>query len=142
MTIYLAVVSYIAMVVAGLVISLIFQALGWVPQRRSFNFADAAPTWNYTTVLNILFLLVVVILGYRFLRTGGLAMLREMETMPSEDQIRDPVCGMVVDPATALRLQQDEQTYWFCSEGCRDEFQRQPERYRKPPAAPEPAHRH
>src|SRR5919204_765289 len=71
---YLAVVSYLAMALAGFLISLAFQALGWVPQRHPFNFAEAAPTWNYTTVLNILFLILVAVLAVRFLRTGGPAM--------------------------------------------------------------------
>jgi YHS domain-containing protein len=130
MTIYLAVVSYVAMAAAGLVISLAFQALGWVPQRHPFNFAEAAPTWNYTTFLNIVFLVLVAVLGVRFLRTGGPAMLRDMAEMPSEEQVRDPVCHMAVDPATATqRLQHGGKTYYFCSAGCRTAFQREPERY-------------
>jgi uncharacterized membrane protein YraQ (UPF0718 family) len=75
---YLAVVSYLAIAVAGLLISLAFRALGWVPARHAFNFAQAAPTWNYTTFLNVLFLVVVAGLLARFLRTGGRQMLRMM----------------------------------------------------------------
>ena len=36
--------------------------------------------WNYTSVLNILFLVLAAILVIRFLRTGGLPMLRMMNT--------------------------------------------------------------
>src|SRR5438132_2525790 len=79
---YLAVVSYLAMALAGLLISLGFQALGWVPVRHAFNFAEAAPTWNYTSFLNVLFLIVVVLLVIRFLRTGGLQMLQMMDRAP------------------------------------------------------------
>jgi hypothetical protein len=81
--IYLAVVSYLAMALAGFLISLAFQALGWVPARHAFNFAEAAPTWNYTTFLNLLFLIVVTVLLIRFLRTGGPQMLRMMDSHPS-----------------------------------------------------------
>jgi uncharacterized membrane protein YraQ (UPF0718 family) len=81
--IYLAVVSYLAMALAGFLISLAFQALGWVPARHAFNFAQAAPTWNYTTFLNLLFLIVVAVLLIRFLRTGGPQMLRMMDSPPS-----------------------------------------------------------
>src|SRR2546421_9894211 len=80
--IYLAVVSYLAMALAGFLISLAFQALGWVPVRHAFNFAEAAPTWNYTTFLNILFLIVVAVLLVRFLRRDGVEMLRTMNTPP------------------------------------------------------------
>lgn len=75
-------VSYLAMALAGLLVSLAFKALGWVPVRRAFDFADAAPSWNYTTVLNIVFLALVLLLVLRFLRTGGVRMLRMMSSAP------------------------------------------------------------
>jgi uncharacterized membrane protein YraQ (UPF0718 family) len=86
---YLAVVSYLAMALAGFLISLAFQALGWVPARHAFNFAQAAPTWNYTTFLNVIFLIVVAVLLIRFLRTGGVQMLRMMNMPhgPSEGEM-------------------------------------------------------
>ena len=37
----------------------------------------------------------------------------------------DPVCGMEVDPETALSLKQGDAVYFFCSSHCRDKF-RQP----------------
>jgi uncharacterized membrane protein YraQ (UPF0718 family) len=80
---YLAVVSYMAMALSGFLISLAFQALGWVPVRHPFNFAEAAPTWNYTTFLNMAFIVLVAVLVIRFLRTGGVQMLRMMDGPPS-----------------------------------------------------------
>jgi uncharacterized membrane protein YraQ (UPF0718 family) len=80
---YLAVVSYLAMALSGFLISLAFQALGWVPVRHPFNFAEAAPTWNYTTFLNMAFIVLVAVLVIRFLRTGGVQMLRMMDGPPS-----------------------------------------------------------
>jgi uncharacterized membrane protein YraQ (UPF0718 family) len=79
---YLAVVSYLAMALSGFLISLAFQALGWVPVRHTFNFAEAAPTWNYTTFLNLAFIVVVAVLVIRFLRTGGVQMVRMMDSPP------------------------------------------------------------
>jgi Cu+-exporting ATPase len=35
---------------------------------------------------------------------------------------KDPMCGMTVDPATALRAERDGKTFYFCSEGCRAKF--------------------
>jgi xanthine dehydrogenase accessory factor len=43
--------------------------------------------------------------------------------------VTDPVCGMPVDPLTSTRTSTyDGQTYWFCSEGCKAEFEKDPER--------------
>lgn len=39
-------------------------------------------SWNYTTWLNIAFLLLAAVLLVRFLRTGGLSMLRMMGGSP------------------------------------------------------------
>jgi Cu+-exporting ATPase len=36
---------------------------------------------------------------------------------------RDPVCGMTVVKNTALRIERDDATYFFCSEGCRRKFE-------------------
>src|SRR6516162_1710520 len=43
----------------------------------------------------------------------------------------DPVCGMDVDPAAAAgaSVQDEGQTYWFCSPQCRERFVANPERY-------------
>jgi YHS domain-containing protein len=41
----------------------------------------------------------------------------------------DPVCGMTVDPASAPSGEHRGRTYYFCSETCRQRFQREPERY-------------
>jgi Cu+-exporting ATPase len=35
---------------------------------------------------------------------------------------KDPVCGMTVDPATALHAERDGKTFHFCSEHCRAKF--------------------
>ncbi len=44
--------------------------------------------------------------------------------------VRDPVCGMDIDPATAVGSQEYAgQTYYFCSQGCLERFREDPERY-------------
>ena len=35
---------------------------------------------------------------------------------------KDPICGMEVDEKTALRLEHEGETYYFCSPSCRDRF--------------------
>src|SRR5688572_12264912 len=45
----------------------------------------------------------------------------------------DPVCGMTVDPATALhRAQHGGMDHFFCSDGCRAKFVADPARYLQP----------
>ncbi|HEV2012354.1 MAG TPA: permease [Candidatus Dormibacteraeota bacterium] len=79
---YLLLVSYAAMALAGLAIGLLFQAIGIVPNHHHVVALQATPSFNYTTVLNVIFLAVMALLGWRFLRTGGLDMLRMMDGPP------------------------------------------------------------
>src|SRR3954452_14076755 len=54
--------------------------------------------------------------------------------------VRDPVCGMNVDPATAQhRAEHAGETYLFCSAKCRERFVAEPARYLAPaPVQPPP----
>ena len=71
---------YVTMVAAGFVVELLFGALGLVPTGpRSAKVVEAHVAWNYTTVLNIIFLALAALLLWRFFRTRGLAMLRMMD---------------------------------------------------------------
>ena len=85
MAAFLFVTFTIAMAGAALVVELIFGALGLVPAERSARVAEAEIMWNYTTFLNIAFLVLAALLVWRFLRTGGPAMLRMMNAPPSEE---------------------------------------------------------
>ena len=54
--------------------------------------------------------------------------------------VKDPVCGMTVDPATSRhRFQHGGTTYHFCSAGCQTKFEADPAKYLAPRAAPVPA---
>ena len=45
---------------------------------------------------------------------------------------RDPVCGMMVNEATAaFQSQYNGKTYYFCKIGCMVAFDKNPERYMK-----------
>jgi len=81
---FLLVTFYAAMVGAALVVEVAFQAAGLVPEERNAKIVEASVTWNYTTVLNIIFLAIAAVLVWRFVRTGGLPMLRMMEKPMSE----------------------------------------------------------
>jgi hypothetical protein len=74
---------YAAMVAAGLVVELLFGAVGLVPDERAAKVVEASVTWNYTTILNFVFLTLAAVLVVRFLRTGGPAMLKMMGGPPA-----------------------------------------------------------
>src|SRR5262245_55076429 len=45
-------------------------------------------------------------------------------------KVRDPVCGMMIDPARAAgKFDYQGQTYYFCNPGCLKKFQADPESY-------------
>jgi uncharacterized membrane protein YraQ (UPF0718 family) len=75
---------YASMVAAGYVIEFAFQPLGLVPTTRHANIGQTAPSWNYTTWLNIVFLLLAATLLWRFFTTGGRAMLAMMGGGPDD----------------------------------------------------------
>jgi hypothetical protein len=78
MSLFLLGTFYLTMAAAGLMVDLVFEALGLVPQTRDAKVVEASFTWNYTTVLNIVFLILAGLLIVRFLRTKGPEMLRMM----------------------------------------------------------------
>ncbi len=80
---FLLLTFYAAMVAAGLVVELVFGAVGLVPAERAAKVVEASVTWNYTTVLNLVFLAVAAVLVARFVRTGGAPMLRMMGGPPA-----------------------------------------------------------
>ena len=83
MSLYLLGASYVAMVLAGFIIGELFQLLGLVPAHHFITAFQAPPSWNYTTFLNLAALAVAAVLGWRFLTTGGPAMLRAMNAAPT-----------------------------------------------------------
>ncbi len=121
---YLFAVSYATMVLAGLVVGAAFSVTGATPTNRDITVFDTTVSWDYNTWLDIVLLAVAAALAVRFLTTGGLAMLAEMEAPPEEQgPTRDPVCGMAVDPEkTSHHLEHDGVTHHFCSAGCRAAF--------------------
>jgi P-type Cu+ transporter len=52
------------------------------------------------------------------------------------NQVKDPVCGMNVDPHTAKHhTEHNSHTFYFCSDGCRTKFTADPARYLDPASA-------
>jgi uncharacterized membrane protein YraQ (UPF0718 family) len=82
MTLVLLGTFYAAMVGAGYLVELLFGVTGLTPTQRSARVMEEGIAWNYTTWLNIAFLLLAALLIARFVRTGGVPMLRMMGGAP------------------------------------------------------------
>jgi len=74
--------------IAGYVVELLFGGLGLVPDRAGAHLPDEGISWNYTTWLNIVFLVLAVALVVRFVRSGGVPMLRMMGGNPDGEHHR------------------------------------------------------
>ena len=73
---------YAAMVIAGYLVEIIFGALGLIPTARNAKLVEASIQWNYTTILNLIFLAIAGFLIYRFITTCGRSMLKAMNKAP------------------------------------------------------------
>jgi hypothetical protein len=88
MAVILFVTFYVAMAVAALIVEAVFAALGLVPAEREAQVVEASITWNYTTWLNIVFLVLAALLLWRFLKTGGPHMLHMMNRPAENSSLR------------------------------------------------------
>jgi uncharacterized membrane protein YraQ (UPF0718 family)/YHS domain-containing protein len=99
---------FATMVIAALAVDGLFGSLGLIPTARpSREDIFGAVELDYKLVLNLLGLIVFAALFHLTVRRGA----------------TDPVCGMKVDRARAVRAQSGGQTRYFCSEHCREEFE-------------------
>ncbi|HKN89912.1 MAG TPA: permease [Acidimicrobiia bacterium] len=118
----LVLVFYAVMAVAGLITEGIFAALGAVPKSRPHEIATTHFAWNYTTVLNVVFLGVFGVLYWLYRhrdRLGG-----------GQGYALDPVCGMQVRTADApATARHGGRQYWFCADRCRERFEASPARF-------------
>jgi hypothetical protein len=81
-------IFYATMVLAGYLVEFLFGGLGLIPAERAAKVTDTGIQWNYTTVLNIIFLVLAAALLLRFFRTGGPAMLKMMGGPPGGHEQR------------------------------------------------------
>jgi uncharacterized membrane protein YraQ (UPF0718 family)/YHS domain-containing protein len=102
-------------VAAALAVDGLFSAFGLIPDTRPSieSITERGISWNYTTVLNILFTAVAAgLIGLTLRRSA-----------------RDPVCGMTVDRGKAVSTEHRGKIYFFCGPGCRSKFEADPERF-------------
>jgi uncharacterized membrane protein YraQ (UPF0718 family) len=75
---------YATMVIAGYIVEFLFGGLGLIPAERTARVTEQGIQWNYTTVLNIVFLVLAAALLVRFFRSGGGPMLKMMGGAPDD----------------------------------------------------------
>jgi uncharacterized protein len=122
---------FVTMVIAALIVDLLFGAVGLIPSTRpSRGDIFSSVQFDYKLWLNLLGLAVFFVFFGITMRRGA----------------TDPVCGMKVDRTKALETEHAGQSYYFCSERCRDSFMADPEEYTGQNAAaieqPTPTHAH
>ncbi|MEA2564958.1 MAG: uncharacterized protein QOD49_135 [Actinomycetota bacterium] len=84
MALFIAATFYAAMVAAGYAIEVLFGLLHLIPHERAAKVVEAGVTWNYTTFLNLGFLVLAGVLVVRFLRSGGRQMFKMMGGGPDD----------------------------------------------------------
>ena len=84
MALFIGGTFFATMVAAGYVIELLFRLLHLVPHDRTARIVDASIRWNYTTFLNLAFLVLAGVLIVRFFRSGGRSMLKIMGGGPDD----------------------------------------------------------
>ena len=127
LTLRVVALFWLVMALAGLATEYIFGAINLIPTSRPIQVVEPSFQLNYTTYLNILFLLVFAGIYWLYRnreRLGGGA-----------GYALDPVCGMQVQVAMApAQASFDGTRYHFCSDRCRDRFASDPARFVAPGA--------
>ncbi len=103
---------------AGLIVEGIFAVLGLIPETRPHDVVHTGFEWNYTTFLNVVFLLVFAVLYWLY---------RNRDRLHGEggasDYALDPMCGMQVRVADApASRHHDGKSVSFCSDHCAERF--------------------
>ena len=111
-------VFWAVMSLAGLATEGIFRAAGLVPANRPTQIAPEHFSWNYTTYLNVVFLVLFGLLYWAY---------RNRERLEGgSGYALDPVCGMQVETVHApARTTHGDEHYYFCSDHCRERFERE-----------------
>ena len=116
LTLKLLAIFWTVMSVAGLAVEYLFRGAGIEPTKRPAVVAPTGFRWNYTTYLDIVFLVLFAALWWlarNQRRLGG-----------GVGYAIDPVCGMQVDTANApARAELDGEELYFCSDHCRHRFE-------------------
>ncbi|HTL86615.1 MAG TPA: permease, partial [Acidimicrobiia bacterium] len=103
------------MAAAGLAVEGIFTLFGAVPTDRPETVVETHFQWNYTAILNIIFIALFI---------GLYVVYRNRDRFGSSQYALDPVCGMQVDKSSApAQYAHDGTVVYFCSDHCCGRYQ-------------------
>lgn len=122
LAIRLTLVFWLVMSLSGLITEVIFNLLNLIPEMNHKMSHTNQIGANYTTVLNILALALILWIYW---------MYRTRETTGADLVFAtDLVCGMQVRISDApASYTHNGQNYYFCMTGCRDAFEANPQKY-------------
>jgi uncharacterized protein len=126
-------VFWLVMSGAGLITEYLFTAAHLVPASDPTTTVPTGVHWDYTTILNIIALIVF----------GGIFWLHRNRTRlgAGAGYATDVVCGMQVEKTDAPAISEHHgRPFFFCSDRCRERFTSDPEKFARG-AATEPMNR-
>jgi uncharacterized membrane protein YraQ (UPF0718 family)/YHS domain-containing protein len=112
---------FLTMVIAALIVDGLFSSAGLIPHARPTR-ADifSSIRVDYKLFTNIV----------------GFAIFAALFALTVRRGATDPMCGMKVDKAKALRMDFAGDTYYFCSRGCLHAFETDPQQHTSRRATP------
>lgn len=120
LTLRILAVFWVTMSAAGLAVEYLFRLIGIPEPARPDNIVHGGVSWDYTTILNIIALVVFGILYWLYRTRDG----------RSGKYAKDPVCGMQVETANAPASRKaGRHTIYFCSDRCAHRYDDDPRRY-------------
>ena len=110
---------WVVMSIAGLLVDLIFRGVGIAFPHRKAEIAMTSFSWNYTAVLNIVFIVVAGVVYWAY---------RTRDQIDQDGEYaKDPVCGMQVERAhPGAMSHHDGHSVYFCSDRCKEKYERGP----------------
>ena len=102
------------MSLSGLITEEIFAGFKLLPAQMHHEMSMNHIGWNYTTILNAIFLAIFIIV---------VLLYRSRDKSEDSEFAQDPICGMQVRKSDApAKAEVDGTMYYFCMEGCKEAF--------------------
>jgi uncharacterized membrane protein YraQ (UPF0718 family)/YHS domain-containing protein len=123
-TVRIVALMFVTIVISALIVDGLFGAAGLIPSARPTR-ADIFGSIKVDYKL--------------FTNIAGVAIFTALFALTMRRGASDPICGMKVDRANALRMDFGGETFYFCSDHCLHAFEISPGRRpddRQPPAPP------
>ncbi len=128
LTLRLGFAFWAVMSAAGLAVDYLFRLIRIPAPARPVQIAPERFEWNYTTWLNVVFLVIGLVVYVVYRNRGDL--------IPGSPYATDLVCGMQVERANpGATTVLDGASYYFCCDQCRDRFRASPAKFLRPDTA-------